>query len=223
MMCRGEAAWSFTVMFLQLWDLDHPGSEVECYRPANCFAGAADGFIQPYSDSPTDDEYVGKCVYLDIINHARRYVYITTPYLILDYEMITALGLAAKRGVDVRIIMPHIPDKWYAYETARSYYPQLLEQHVRIFEYEPGFVHAKTFVSDDEIGVVGTINMDYRGLYLNFECAAVLYGSKTISGIRKDFGEMLHHCIEVSLADCYHRPLFRRMVGWVLRLFAPLL
>lgn len=223
MMCRGEAAWSFTVMFLQLWDLDKPGSEVECYHPDKRFSGASDGFIQPYSDSPTDDEYVGKCVYLDIINHARRYVYIMTPYLILDHEMITALGLAAKRGVDVRIIMPHIPDKKYAYETARSYYPELLKQHVRIFEYEPGFVHAKNFTADDQISVVGTINMDYRSLYLNFECAAVMYGCSTVCSVRHDFEETLKRCIEVTLQDCKTRPLHKRMIGWVLRMFAPLL
>lgn len=222
MMCRGEAAWSFTVMFLQLWDLEQPGSEVACYQPTQRFSGASDGFIQPYSDSPTDDEYVGKCAYLDIINHARNYVYLMTPYLILDHEMITALGLAAKRGVDVRIIMPHIPDKKYAYETARSYYPQLLEQHVRIFEYEPGFVHAKNFTADDRISVVGTINMDYRSLYLNFECAAVMYGCSAVCKVRRDFEDTLHRCIEVTMQDCKQRPLYKRMIGWVLRMFAPL-
>lgn len=223
MMCKGDAAWSFTVMFLQLWDLEHPHSDVSSYRPKELFTASCDGFIQPYSDSPTDNEYVGKCVYLEIINHARRYVNIMTPYLILDHEMITALGLAAKRGVDVRIMMPHIPDKWYAYETARSYYPELLEQHVRIFEYEPGFVHAKNFTADDEISVVGTINMDYRSLYLHFECAAIFYGSTTVRQVRKDFDECLKRCIEVTLSDCENRSLFKRIVGWVLRLFAPLL
>ncbi len=223
MMCRGEAAWSFTVMFLQLWDLEHPGAEVEPYRPTSYLPMSSDGFIQPYSDSPTDEEYVGKCVYLDIVNHARRYVNIMTPYLILDHEMITALGLAAKRGVDVRIMMPHVPDKWYAYETARSYYPELLEQHVRIFEYEPGFVHAKNFTADDEISVVGTINMDYRSLYLHFECAAIFYGCSTVRQVRQDFERSLERCVEITLNDCNRRPLFKRMVGWVLRMFAPLL
>ena len=137
--------------------------------------------------------------------------------------MITAMGLAAKRGVDVRIMTPHIPDKWYAYETAWSYYRELLEQHVRIFEYEPGFVHAKNMTADDIVSVVGTINMDYRSLYLHFECAAALYGSSTVRQVRHDFDESLHHCIEISLADCQKRPIFKRMIGWVLRMFAPLL
>ena len=202
MMCRGEAAWSFTVMFLQLWDLDIPGSEVECYRPHELKIGTSDGFIQPYSDSPTTEENVGKNVYLDIINHASRYVYIMTPYLILDHEMISALGLAAKRGVDVRIMTPHIPDKWFAYETAWSYYRELLDQHVRIFEYKPGFVHAKNFTSDDAVSVVGTINMDYRSLYLHFECAAILYGCFSVRQVREDFEKTLEHCIEITAGVC---------------------
>ncbi len=223
MMCRGEAAWSFTVMFLQMWDLEKGDDGMLQYAPEETLPEGYDGFIQPYSDSPTDTEYVGKNVYLDIINHARRYVYIMTPYLILDHEMVTALGLAAKKGVDVRLITPHIPDKWYAYSVAWSYYRELLEEHVRIFEYEPGFVHAKNFCSDDNIGVVGTINLDYRSLYLHYECAAVLYGSRTIRAIRQDFEESLRHCIEIKTEDCDKRPLPKRLVSWVLRIFAPLL
>lgn len=222
MLCRGHAAWSFTVMFLQLWDLEHT-AEIERYAPTEAVPANYDGFIQPYSDSPTDTEYVGRNVYLDIINNAKDYVYIMTPYLVLDHEMVTALGLAAKKGVDVRLLTPHIPDKWYAYSTAWSYYPELLEAHVRIFEYEPGFVHAKNFSADDSIGVVGTINMDYRSLYLHFECAAVLYGSETIKAIRKDFEESLGRSIEITSDDCRKRPLLKRIVGWVLRIFAPLL
>ncbi len=222
-LCKGDAAWSFTVMFLQLWDLDTKTTDLNPYRPTELIHGTTDGFIQPYSDSPTDDENVGKNVYLDIINHAKRYCYVMTPYLILDHELITAMGLAAKRGVDMRIMTPHIPDKWYAYETAWSYYRELLEQHVRIFEYEPGFVHAKNMTSDDVVSVVGTINMDYRSLYLHFECAAVLYGSSTVRQVRHDFDETLHHCIEITLGDCEKRSIPKRMAGWVLRMFAPLL
>ena len=224
MLCRGEAAWSFAVMFLQMWGL---GSEAP--EDMQRFAAACphpirhDGFIQPYGDSPTDQEYVGKCVYLDIINHAREYVYIMTPYLVPDHEIITALGLAAKKGVDVRIMTPHIPDKWYAYATAWSYYPELLEEGVRIFEYEPGFVHAKNFCADDNIGVVGTINLDYRSLYLHFECAAVLYGCSTVKQIRRDFETTLKRCTEITQHDIASRPIGKRIVSWVLRLIAPLI
>lgn len=224
MMCRGDAAWSFVIMFLQLWNLEETDNgELERYRPKESCPSNYDGFIQPYSDSPTDGEYVGKSVYLDIINNAKDYVYIMTPYLILDHEMITALGLAAKKGVDVRIMTPHIPDKWYVYSIAWSYYRELLEQHVRIFEYEPGFVHAKNFSSDDNIAVVGTINLDYRSLYLQFECATVLYGCQTVKDIHKDFKASLKKSIEISLDDCKKRPLSKRIVSWILRIFAPLL
>lgn len=224
MLCRGEAAWSFTVMFLQLWELEQPDQgELARYYPPSPPPGNYNGYIQPYGDSPTDEEYVGKYVYLDIINNAQRYVYIMTPYLIPDHEIITALSLAAKKGVDVRLITPHIPDKWYTYSTAWSYYRELLEAGVRIFEYTPGFIHAKNFIADDNIGVVGTINLDYRSLYLHFECAAVMYGCSTIAEIRRDFEETLGHSAEITLEDCRKRPLLRRMVSWVLRVFAPLL
>lgn len=224
MMCRGEAAWSFTVMFLQLWELDNPNrSELDAFRPLEQFSGGFDGFIQPYSDSPTDEEYVGRCVYLDIINNAKKYIYIMTPYLIPDYELITALGLAAKKGVDVRLITPHVPDKWYAYETAWSYYQELLNAGVRIFEYEPGFIHAKNFLADDTVGVVGSINLDYRSLYLHFECAAVMYGCSMLLDIRRDFEQTLAQSIEIHPADCIARPILKRLIGWILRVFAPLL
>ncbi|MBQ8926915.1 MAG: cardiolipin synthase [Oscillospiraceae bacterium] len=224
MLCRGEAAWSFTVMFLQLWEMENQDhSQLEIYRPQCRFPASYEGFLQPYSDSPTDEEYVGRNVYLDIISNARRYVYIMTPYLIPDHELITALGLAARKGVDVRLITPHIPDKWYAYSTAWSYYGELIDAGVRIFEYGPGFIHAKNFVADDRIGVVGTINLDYRSLYLHFECAAVFYGCRTVRDIKKDFDKTLAESIEIRSEDCASRPLYKRMVGWVLRLVAPLL
>ncbi len=224
MLCRGKAAWSFTVMFLQLWEMDQKkAGSINDYRPDSCSLSNFDGYIQPYSDSPTDKEYVGKCVYMDIINNARNYVYIMTPYLILDHEMTTALGLAAKKGVDVRLLLPHIPDKWYAYSVAWSYYRELLESGVRIFEYTPGFIHAKNFVSDDEICVVGTINLDYRSLYLHFECAAVMYGCSIAGEMREDFIGTLQKSAEITLEDCITRPLAKRIISWVLRIFAPLL
>lgn len=129
----------------------------------------------PYGDSPTDNENVGELVYLDIINKAKKYVYITTPYLVIDNEMITALGFAAKSGVDVKIVVPHIADKWYVNYAGWNYYKELIKLGVQIYEYMPGFIHAKNFVSDDEIATVGSINLDYRSLYLHFECGTFLY------------------------------------------------
>ncbi len=223
-LCRGESAWSFTIMFLQLWHLEEiDNGELEKYKPNEIFPATGDGFIQPYSDSPTNGEYIGRNVYLDMIHQAREYVYLMTPYLIPDEELITAMILAAKKGVDVRIIMPHIPDKWYVYSIAWSYYEELLAGKVRIFEYLPGFVHAKMICSDDKISVSGTINMDYRSFYLHFECAAIFYQSQMIFKMKQDFMQTLKQCIEITSEACRKRPLPKRLVSSVLRLFAPLM
>ena len=219
MMCRGESAWSFTVMFLQLWD----EINLEQFRPEHLDFTENDGWIQPFCDSPTDREYVGRNVYLDIISQAKKYVYIMTPYLMPDNELITALGLASRKGIDVRIMTPHIPDKWYAYSTAWSYYRELLGECVRIFEYTPGFIHAKNICADDNISVVGTINLDYRSFYLHFECASVFYGGHMVQKVRDDFQQSLKHCTEITLKDCQERPLGKRISSFILRIFAPLL
>ena len=146
-----------------------------------------------------------------------------TPYLVLDHNMIVALTYAAKRGVDVKIIMPHIPDKWYAFVLAKTYYNELLDAGVKIYEYTPGFVHAKVFTSDDEKAVVGTINLDYRSLYLHFECAVYLYQNEEIPSIEEDFQETLAKCQEVLPSDYKRQKFFDRMAGRVLRILAPLM
>ena len=146
-----------------------------------------------------------------------------TPYLILDHEMITALTFAAKRGVDVKIIMPHIPDKAYAFMLAKTYYGVLLEAGVKIYEYTPGFVHAKVFSSDGIRGVVGTINLDYRSLYLHFECAAYFYRVPEIARIEEDFQQTLAKCQKVTVQEVNSRPLLHKIGGRLLRLFAPLM
>ena len=173
-MLKGEAVWNMTVMFLHMWAVigrSEESIDYEAYFPHRYHEGEfeSDGFVQPFCDTPLDEEVVGEDVYLNIINKAKKYVYICTPYLIIDNEMMTALCLAAKSGVDVRIMTPGIPDKKLVFILTQSYYRQLLEAGVKIYEYQPGFLHAKSFVSDDEIGVVGTINLDYRSLYLHFE------------------------------------------------------
>ena len=146
-----------------------------------------------------------------------------TPYLILDTEMMTALKFAAKRGVEVIIIMPHVPDKWYAFVLAKTYYNELLDAGVQIYEYTPGFVHAKVFTSDDRKAVVGTINMDYRSLYLHFECAAFLYENSEIPAVENDFQETLKKCQKITQEDYKKQKSFDKIAGSILRVFAPLM
>ena len=177
----------------------------------------------PYADSPMDKENVGEQVYLDILGNARQYVHIMTPYLILDNEMITALTFAAKRGVEVQIILPHIPDKEYAFALAKTYYKQLMAAGVEIYEYLPGFVHSKTFVSDGEKAVVGSINMDFRSQYLNFECAVYIYRNPVVKDIRADFDETLKKCVRMTRESYEALPVLQRFLGRTLRLIAPLM
>ncbi|MGI6498114.1 MAG: phospholipase D-like domain-containing protein [Oscillospiraceae bacterium] len=183
----------------------------------------AEGYAQPFTDTPLDNEAVGQTVYLNLVSRAKRYVYISTPYLIPDNEMITALSTAAKCGVDVRIVTPHIPDKGFVHALTRSYYPILTEAGVKIYEYTPGFIHAKTFVADDAYAVVGTINLDYRSLYLHYECAVWMYRSEAVLQLKADYMETLDVCQEVTLENCRSRPWYTRLRHSVLRVFAPLL
>ena len=227
-MLKGEGVWNLTMMFFQLWEItgEQSVAQYDMYRP-NAFERLDtrdDSFVLPFSDSPLDDENVGELVYMNIINSARDYVYITTPYLIPDNEMMTALCYAAKSGVDVRIIVPGIPDKWYIRLIGQSFYKNLIAKGVKIYEYKEGFIHAKNFLSDDNRAVVGTINLDYRSLYLHFECAAFMYGSECIADIKADFEDMFeNHCHRVTYEECASRPIAQRMLSAILGLFAPLL
>ena len=220
---EGDAVWSMTVSFLSMWDFTLNREELlEPFRPAPA-AGGAEGFVHPYHDCPWDNEPVGLTVYLNLINRACRYVYITTPYLVIDYSMTMALVSAAKSGVDVRIITPHIPDKKTVFEVTRAHYKELLEAGVRIFEYEPGFIHSKNFVVDGKFATVGTVNMDYRSMFLHFENGVVLYGTPSVRDIRADFLDTQARSIEATLEDCARVPLYRRIWRAVLRLVATLL
>ena len=183
----------------------------------------SDGFVQPFCDTPLDEEVVGEDVYLNIINKAKKYVYICTPYLIIDNEMMTALCLAAKSGVDVRIMTPGIPDKKLVFILTQSYYRQLLEAGVKIYEYQPGFLHAKSFVSDDEIGVVGTINLDYRSLYLHFEDGVWIYRNRVIQDIKDDFIQTMEYCRQIKPEFCLNRNIGLRIMQNIFRAFAPLM
>lgn len=252
-MIQGKAVKSFTLLFLKMWHVAKgkdsiPEEEIQKYTVSvweNAQTGDmctdmesmrntamqntqdkklhAGGYVIPYGDDPYGDERIGKQVYIDILNRARKYVHIMTPYLILDDEMITALRYCAKRGVETVIIMPHIPDKIYAYLLARTYYKQLLKYGVKIYEYTPGFVHAKVFVSDDIRGCVGTINLDFRSLYLHFECGAYMYSNDVLHDVEQDFKETLKQCQEITKESCDKYPKGKMLVGKMLRLIAPLM
>ena len=222
---KGSAAWSFTLMFLQMWEICtgidedyysyYPWKHEPCPKISN-------GFVQPYADSPMDDDNVGEHVYLQIINNAKKYVYINTPYLIIDDSMISALCLAAKSGVDVRIVTPYRGDRWFVHMTTRSYYRELIKAGVKIYEYSDGFIHSKVFVSDDTTATVGTTNLDFRSLYLNFECGVRLYNSSTVLAIKEDFEKTLRHCHQIKLEDC-KSSIFMRLFQDIMRVFAPLM
>jgi len=227
-MIRGEAVWSMTVMFLSMWHyLTGEQEDLEYFKKTSYVSAnsldVSDGYIQPFADSPLDDETVGEVVYLNIINKAQDYVYITTPYLIIDNEMITALTSAAKSGVDVRIITPHCADKWYMHMVTRSYYKDLIESGVKIYEYTPGFIHSKSYVSDDKYGVVGTINMDYRSLFLHFECGVWLYDCSVIGEMKSDFVSILNKSRQITEEELTKNKDYQTIAGSILRVFAPLM
>jgi cardiolipin synthase len=179
--------------------------------------------VIPYGEDPNQKERIAKAVYMSILSSARDYVYIMTPYLILDQEMSNALQYAAKRGVDVRIVLPHIPDKHTAFLLAKSHYRELITAGVKIYEYTPGFVHAKVFLSDDVRGVVGSINLDYRSLYLHYECAAYLYKVSALSHINADFNDTFAKSQLVTMEDVKKRSSFSRIVAALLKVVAPLM
>jgi len=223
---HGDAAWSLTVMFLSLWDsLSGIKEDYEEFKPLPEYAEkfTTDGYIQPFTDSPFDDESLSQSVFLNMLGEAKHYVYINTPYLILDNEMTTALCLAAKRGVDVRIVTPYIGDHWFVHAVTRSNYEVLIEAGVHIYEYTPGFMHAKTFVVDDLFAVVGTINLDYRSLYLHFECGVWLFKTQSVLEIKEDYLKTLAVSRQITLSECQNVKWYRKLGRSILRLFAPLM
>jgi cardiolipin synthase len=235
LMIHGDAAWSLTLIFLQMWNTgrkktsdgtstDGTSDDPAAFYPGkNAYAlSESDGYVQPYADSPIDDENVGEHVYIQIINNAKEYVYINTPYLVVDNNLLSALSLAAKSCVDVRIITPHRWDKWFVAIVSRSYYRQLIQAGVKIYEYSAGFNHSKTFVSDDRVATVGTTNLDFRSLYLHFECGVWMYKTASVAKVKEDFLDVLSACHEITLKDC-GRNAAQRIFQDVLRLFAPVM
>lgn len=224
-MLKGDAVRSFTLMFLQIWNISVTQPE-DYFKYINIKQDRQPdnvGYVMGYSDSPLDNENVGEQVYINILNHAHRYVHIMTPYLILSYEMQQTLEFTAKRGVEVIILMPHIPDKKTAFLVAKTYYKDLITAGVKIYEFTPGFVHAKVFVSDDHTAVVGTINLDFRSLYLHFECAAYIYKNPEVLRIEEDYQKTLEVSQEITLEDCENQSPAAMLAGRVLKIFAPLM
>lgn len=225
-MLKGEAVWNLTLMFLQTWRmLTKQEDNYSLYTPMRHKKTPvySDGYVQPYGDTPVDSEIVGENIYLNMINKAKYYVYITTPYLIIDNEMVTALTLAAKSGIDVRIITPGIPDKKIVYMVTQSYYQELVRAGVKIYQYTPGFIHAKTVIVDDTVATVGTINFDYRSLYLHFECGVWMFNTSTIFEIKEDFKNTLEVCDQVTLEEIKNTSGLKTLGQSLLRLIAPLL
>lgn len=223
-MIRGEAVESFTLMFLQMWNItEEDRNYLEDRYKSKPLTGKKEGYLLPFGDSPLDNDKVGQMIYMDILDRAKDYVYIMTPYLILDGEMLTSLKFAGRRGVDVRIIMPHIADKKFIFAQSRSYYKELINAGVKIYEYTPGFMHSKVFLSDDIRGVVGTINLDYRSLYHHFECALYMEEMASLIQVKDDFEKVFELSQRVSLEDIKNYNIFMKMAGRVLKIIAPLM
>jgi len=225
LMLRGPAVWSFTVMFLSMWENLGPGdADYNLYRARpETPLPPGDGYVQPFADEPLDDEPVGKLAYQNLISRAERYVYMCTPYFIPDNELVTALAAAVKSGVDVRIITPGVPDKWFVHAVTRACYRPLLRAGVRIFEYTPGFLHSKTIVCDDAYAICGSMNFDYRSMYLQHECGVWMYHSRAVGQICRDFLGTLEKCTEITREMAENLPLHRRILQELLRAFSPLM
>ncbi|MGE5381024.1 MAG: cardiolipin synthase [Methylocystaceae bacterium] len=223
---KGDAVWNLTVMFLQVWNYIHQQDlDFMAFHPQKFLKtpAASDGFVQPFGDSPLDDENVSELAYIKILNTAQNYVYISSPYLIIDQLMFSALSLAAKSGIDVRIITPHFGDKWFVHTVTRSYYQRLIEAGVKIYEYLPGFIHSKVIMADDQVGIVGSINLDYRSLYSQFESGVWMYKSQALTEVKSDFLDCLEQSRLVTLEECLNISWYLKLIRALLRLIAPLM
>ena len=217
---RGDAVRSFVVMFLNMWSFT-TGKLLDGDKYVKKCDELHDGFVLPYCDSPLTDSSPAQGAYMQILNTASRYVYIATPYLIIDSEMIKALSLAAKSGVDVRILTPKKWDKWYVHPVTQRNYEVLLHAGVKIYEYTPGFIHSKLFVSDDSVATIGTVNMDYRSFFIHFECGAWLCRCDAVFDIKEHYLSLLEESEEITVKRWKRRPWWQKLKQYVLYVFSP--
>ena len=217
---KGDAVKSFVSLFCSMWDFT-TRKPIKMSKYISNYGVKANGFVIPYADDPLNDKNPAEGIYAQILNTAQKYVYITTPYLIIDNAMKNNLMMAAKSGIDVRIITPHIPDKWYVHNVTQYNYLELLEAGVKIYEYTDGFIHSKLFVSDDAVATVGTVNMDYRSFVFQFECGAWICNCDTVTDIKCDILDIIKRSEEINIDLWKKRPLKRRLLQAILHLFAP--
>lgn len=219
---KGKAVISFLAMFCSMWEFN-TGKRISIKKYISDYSVADDGFVLPYCDGPLSDKNPAEGIYQQIINSAQKYVYIVSPYLIIDNTMKSALILSAKSGIDVRIITPHIPDKWYVHPVTQYNYTELLDAGIKIYEYLPGFVHSKLFISDDKIATVGTINMDYRSFVFHFECGTWICDSDTVDDVKEHFQELIINSKEITVEEWKKRPIRYKLKQAILHIFAPLM
>ncbi len=225
LMLKGEGVWAMTVMFLAMWDSQTGRKDhIAGFRPDYNYRHAGgEGFVQPFCDTPLDNEDIAESMLLTLFQRATKSIYMMTPYLILDDKITAALLTAAKSGLDVRIITPHVPDKWYVHAVSRAHYEVLTEAGVRIYEYTPGFIHSKVYLVDDRHAIVGTVNLDFRSLYLHYENAVYLFEATAIAAIHEDFEQTFPICEEITWRKCRKTGFFERLISAALRLFSPLM
>ena len=217
---KGEAVSSFVVMFCNMWEFT-TNHKLEVEQYLTDFSVEATGYVLPYCDDPLSDKTAGEGIYMKMLGSAQEYVYIISPYLIIDNTMTEAIKMAAKSGVDIRIITPHVPDKWYVHPVTQYNYLELLEAGVRIFEFSPGFIHSKIFVSDDKVATVGTVNMDYRSFLLHFECGVWFSSNWAVEDIKSHFDKIQAMSREIRYSRWRKTPWYTRLKRAILHLFAP--
>ena len=221
---EGDAAWEFTLMFLKMWNaVRYTDPNYLNFIPDQVEKETAKGYVMPFATNPLGSEPVGENVFMQMINDAKKYIYIFTPYLIVGNEMMTACKLAAKRGVDIRIVTPGIPDKKMIYRMTQSTYKELLKCGVKIYQYTPGFIHSKCILSDDELAFVGSINMDNRSFYHHYECGALLYKTSVIEELKRDMQATFLESEQIDLEWCRNNLSRVMLIDPILRLLSPLL
>lgn len=221
MLLKGDAVWNLTFLFLQMWQFcTRENIDYGEYKPSVAYS--ASGYVQPFGDGPLDNNQTIADIYLQMIHAAKKHLYITTPYLILDNETVTALKIAAKSGVEVSILMPEIPDKKIIFDVSQSHFPELIASGVKIYRYLPGFVHSKTVIVDDRIALLGSANLDFRSLYLHYEASCLLYRTSAVTEMADDFRKCLEQSRLVTLEEASKKSIFKKVFVAILKAFAPM-